>query len=134
MNVTLGMVGLGRMGGNMSRRLARARPRVVAWDLAEAAREALAGEPGIPPVATLEATRGAIAAAADRLADAARRRAHGGDAAALVPLLAPGDVVVDGGNAHYRTASVMRDAAAQRLRFVDAGVSGGVWGLKTAMA
>ena len=47
MNATLGMIGLGRMGGNMSRRIARAGHTVVAWDRAEAARSSLADEPRI---------------------------------------------------------------------------------------
>ncbi|HVN43257.1 MAG TPA: NAD(P)-binding domain-containing protein, partial [Steroidobacteraceae bacterium] len=55
MTLTLGMVGLGRMGGNMARRLARGGLGVVAWDRAEAAREALAAEPGVRIAPTLEA-------------------------------------------------------------------------------
>ena len=54
MNLTLGMIGLGRMGGNMSRRLARAGHTVVAWDRSAEARVALAGEPRLVAVVTLE--------------------------------------------------------------------------------
>ena len=53
MNVTLGIVGLGRMGGNMGRRLARAGHTVVAWDRAEAARAALADQPRVVVADTL---------------------------------------------------------------------------------
>ena len=55
MTTTYGMIGLGRMGGNMSRRIARAGLEVVAWDRAAGARSALASEARIRMVETLEA-------------------------------------------------------------------------------
>jgi 6-phosphogluconate dehydrogenase len=131
MNVTVGMVGLGRMGGNMSRRLARAGPTVVAWDRADAARSALADEPGVQSAPTL----------ADLVArlPAPRRvwlMLPAGEPTAttlvqLAELLAAGDVVVDGANAYYRDSQRHAvDLAARGIGFVDAGVSGGVWGLE----
>jgi 6-phosphogluconate dehydrogenase len=130
MNLALGMIGLGRMGGNMARRLARAGHAVLAWDRSDEARAAAAGEPGVQASATLEqlveqlpGTRvvwlmlPAGAPTEDTLAQ-------------LVPRLAPGDVVVDGGNAFYKDSQRRAAAlAAHGLLFVDAGVSGGVWGL-----
>jgi 6-phosphogluconate dehydrogenase len=126
----IGMVGLGRMGGNMARRLARGGARVVAWDRSPEARAALMGEPGVDPVETLEAFVAALAppraawlmlpagAPTDEVLDALAER------------LAPGDLLVDGGNAHYRDSQRRAAALAARgLQFVDAGVSGGVWGL-----
>jgi 6-phosphogluconate dehydrogenase len=127
----IGMVGLGRMGGNMARRLARGGIAVVAFDRAAEARNALADEPGIIPVDSLEALVAALAppralwlmlpegAPTDAVLDA------------LAPQLAAGDLLVDGGNAHYQD-SQRRAAAlgARGLAFVDAGVSGGVWGLQ----
>jgi 6-phosphogluconate dehydrogenase len=129
--VTLGMVGLGRMGGNMSRRLARAGLAVVAWDRAAEARSALAGEPRVATVATLEDLVDALPAprivwlmlpAGAPTEDTLHR---------LTPLLARGDLVVDGGNAMYKDSQrhATQLAAAAGLRFVDVGVSGGVWGL-----
>jgi 6-phosphogluconate dehydrogenase len=127
----IGMVGLGRMGGNMARRLARGGVRVVAFDLAPAAREALAAEPGVTAVATLEDFVAALAppriawlmlpagAPTDSALDSAGR------------LLAHDDLLVDGGNAHYRDSQRRATALeALGLQFVDAGVSGGVWGLQ----
>ena len=124
------MIGLGKMGANMARRLARAGMPVLAFDVADAARAALADEPGVQIAVTL-------AAAVEGLA---RPRVvwlmlpAGGPSeatlAALAGLLAGGDVIVDGANADYRDS--MRhaaEAAAHAFGFVDAGVSGGVWGL-----
>jgi len=131
MNLTLGMVGLGRMGGNMSRRIARAGHKVVAWDRALEARTALSNEPRVVAAATLEALVSNLPApkivwlmlpAGAPTEDTLRT---------LVPLLSRGDIVVDGANAMYRDSQ--RHAAelgAHGIRFVDAGVSGGVWGLE----
>jgi 6-phosphogluconate dehydrogenase len=131
MNLTLGMVGLGRMGGNMSRRIVRAGHTVVAWDRALEACTALSNEPRVVAAATLEALVSNLPApkivwlmlpAGAPTEDTLRT---------LVPLLSRGDIVVDGANAMYRDSQ--RHAAelgAHGIRFVDAGVSGGVWGLE----
>ena len=131
MNVTVGMVGLGRMGGNMSRRLARAGHAVVAWDRAEGARSALADEPRVDPVSTLPEL-------VARLPSPRRvwLMLPAGDPTEstlvqLADLLARGDVVVDGANAYYRDSQRHATGLASRgIGFVDAGVSGGVWGLE----
>ena len=131
MNLTLGMIGLGRMGGNMSRRLARAGHTVVAWDRSPEARAGLTDEPRIAPADTLEALVAALPAPrivwlmlpAGAPTDETLQR--------LESLLSPGDVVVDGANAMYKDSQRHAAALAQRgLLFVDAGVSGGVWGLE----
>jgi 6-phosphogluconate dehydrogenase len=127
--VQLGMIGLGRMGGNMVRRLLRAGHACVVWDASADAVAALAKE-GAAGAATLddfaaklEAPRAVWimvpAAVVDRtLAD-------------LAPRLSQGDVVVDGGNSYYvddiRRA---KELAARGIRYVDVGVSGGVFGLE----
>ena len=132
MNLTLGMIGLGRMGGNMSRRIARAGHVVIAWDRAAEARAALAGEPRLVAVVTLEELVANLPSPkivwlmlpAGAPTDETLQR--------LVPLLSPGDVIVDGANAMYKDSQ--RHAAAlagHGLLFVDAGVSGGVWGLES---
>jgi 6-phosphogluconate dehydrogenase len=131
MTLTLGMVGLGRMGGNMTRRLARAGHAVVAWDRADEARATLAHEARVQPAATLEQL--VVALPAPRIvwlmlpAGAPTQETLSN----LVPLLARGDVVIDGGNAMYRDSQRhARELAAHGVQFVDAGVSGGVWGLE----
>ncbi len=127
---TLAMVGLGRMGGNMARRLARAGVTVQAFDADAAARAALAAEAGVVVHASLADAVAAL--------DAPRivwLMLPAGDASqstldALVPLLSPGDVVVDGANANYCDSQARGRLLAQRgLRFADCGVSGGIWGL-----
>jgi len=127
----IGMVGLGRMGGNMARRLARGGVRVVAYDLAPATRESLATEPGITAAASLEALVAALAPPRIAWLMLPAGLVTDSSLEVLAPLLSRGDLVVDGGNAHYRDSQ--RRAAAletQDLHFVDAGVSGGVWGLQ----
>ncbi len=123
----LGFIGLGRMGGSMVRRLAEAGIACVAYDANAAAVAALrdAGTTGADSleklVASLAAPRAiwvmVPAAAVDPVVDS------------LAPLLAPGDIVIDGGNSNYRDD--MRRAAALRARgieYVDVGTSGGIAG------
>jgi len=129
-STTLGMIGLGRMGGNMSRRLARAGHTVIVWDRAAEARDALGAEPNVAAVLTLEelVTRlpeprvvWLMLPAGSSTEETLQR---------LVPRLAPGDTLVDGANARYQDSQRRAEQLAARgLRFVDAGVSGGVWGL-----
>ena len=130
MELQIGMVGLGRMGGNMARRMARAGLQVVAWDAAAGARTGVAGEERVRTVETLADLVTALptprvvwlmlpagAPTEDTLGELRR-------------LLAAGDVVVDGANAWYRDSQRRaQELASQGLELVDAGVSGGVWGL-----
>ena len=125
----LGMIGLGKMGANMTARLIRGGHEVVAFDRSADAVRAAAGG-------------GAVAAASldDLVARLVPPRAvwvmvpSGAPTEATVDALAAtlgrGDVVVDGGNSNYKD-SVRRAAslAARGLHFVDCGTSGGVWGL-----
>jgi 6-phosphogluconate dehydrogenase len=125
-----GMVGLGRMGGNMARRLARGGIGVVAWDRSEEARAALAAEPGVAPVATLEALVAALAPPRVVWLMLPAGAPTEQTVEALSTMLAAGDTIVDGANAYYRDSERRAGALAARgLHFVDAGVSGGVWGL-----
>jgi 6-phosphogluconate dehydrogenase len=127
----IGMIGLGRMGGNMSRRIARGGFGIVAWDRAPEARSSLATERGVRAVETLEALVAALPA--PRVVWVMLPAGAPTDDALgkLKPLLARGDVVVDGGNAWYRDSQRRAaDLATSGIEFVDAGVSGGVWGLE----
>jgi 6-phosphogluconate dehydrogenase len=127
----LGIVGLGRMGAVMARRLARGGVRVVCYDSAEAARKALAGEPGVDCVENLAALCARLVGervilimlpAGDAVEDTIRE---------LLPLASSGDTLVDGGNSYYRDSKRRALALSQQgLRYVDAGVSGGVHGLE----
>jgi 6-phosphogluconate dehydrogenase len=125
----IGVIGLGRMGGNIARRLMRAGHECVVFDANPKASEALVNE-------------GAVGA--DSLGGVAR--ALGGPRAVWVMLpagriteetitqlgdiLAPGDVVVDGGNSFYKDSIRRGQAlAAKGVHLIDCGTSGGVWGL-----
>jgi len=118
----IGIVGLGRMGAGMARRLARAGVRAVCYDRADAARKALAAEPNV--------------ACAENLAALCARL--GGERVVMLMLPAGAaveeairDTLVDGGNSYYRDSKRRALALSQQgLRYVDAGVSGGVRGLE----
>jgi 6-phosphogluconate dehydrogenase len=126
----LGMVGLGRMGGNMSIRLLRRGHEVVGYARSEDSRNRVARQ-GANAAASLE----------ELVAELDPPRVvwvmvPSGDptestVARLGELLQPGDIVVDGGNSLFRD-SIRRAAelTKRNVMFVDAGVSGGIWGLE----
>ena len=127
----IGMVGLGRMGGNMARRIARSGLDVVAWDRAAGARAGLAGEARVETLDTLEALVEALGAPRILWLMLPAGAPPEETVQFLSSRLATGDLLVDGANAWYRD-SLRRAASlsAQGIDFVDAGVSGGVWGLE----
>ncbi|HMA88855.1 MAG TPA: decarboxylating 6-phosphogluconate dehydrogenase [Burkholderiales bacterium] len=126
----IGIVGLGRMGGNMARRLARGGARVLGFDRERAARAALAGEKGVECVDGLAALCAQLAGERVVLTMLPAGQPTEETLAELAPLLSAGDLVVDGANAFYKD-SMRRALELSRagLRFVDAGVSGGIHGL-----
>jgi 6-phosphogluconate dehydrogenase len=122
---TLGMIGLGRMGGNMTERLRRGGHTVVGYDRAPGARDVDSLE---ELVKQLPAPRvvWVMVPAGDPTSSTIE---------ALGELLEPGDVVVDGGNSRYTDDQVHAvHLLAKEIGFVDAGVSGGVWGLTEGYA
>jgi 6-phosphogluconate dehydrogenase len=125
----LGMIGLGRMGANMVRRLLQGGHDCVVFDMSpdavnELAREKATGSSSLPDlVKKLEKPRAVWlmvpAAVVDKtIAD-------------LVPSLEPGDILIDGGNSYYiddiRRA---KELSPKGIHYVDVGTSGGVWGLE----
>ena len=125
----LGFVGLGRMGGNMVTRLLRGGHEVVAYDRARDAVSAAAGG-GARGVDSLEALVRALAPPRHVWVMVPAGEPTESTLAALAPLLAPDDTIVDGGNAHYKD-DVRRalELARRNINYVDAGTSGGIWGL-----
>jgi 6-phosphogluconate dehydrogenase len=130
-SIALGLVGLGKMGGNMARRLARAGILVHGVDPLIGGDDPLAREPGI----TLHAGLAQAVAALARPrtvwlmlpAGPVTERAVG----ELEAGLDADDLVVDGGNANYLDSQARAARLAQRgIQFADCGVSGGVWGLE----
>lgn len=126
----IGFVGLGRMGLNMTRRLLQGGHRVVAYDR------------GAPPI---EKAREAGATPASSIAEVVSALQPPRALWAMIPagppvdewidvvtpLLAPGDLLIDGGNSHYRDSRRRHQRlAAAGLAFVDVGTSGGIWGLE----
>lgn len=125
-----GIVGLGRMGGNMARRLARHGMRIAVHNRSHEVATELAGETGHAACASLADLVAALEA--PRIVWLMLPAGEATDQAlqTLTPLLDAGDLVVDGANAYYKDARRRADALAdRRIEFVDAGVSGGVWGL-----
>jgi 6-phosphogluconate dehydrogenase len=125
----LGMIGLGRMGANMVRRLMRGGHTCVVYDRSAEAVAGLAGEGATGAsaladfVAKLERPRAIWLMVPAAVTDAS--------IADLVPLLERGDAIIDGGNSYYiddlRRAGELREKG---IEYVDVGTSGGVWGLE----
>ncbi len=125
----VGMIGLGKMGANMTRRLIEQGHGVVGFDLGAEARESVA-KYGAATADTLEGLVGQLEA--PRVAWVMVPAGGPTDETidALAELMSPGDLIIDGGNSNYKDAA----ATAARLdpkgiHFVDAGTSGGIWGL-----
>ncbi|MEI4271652.1 decarboxylating 6-phosphogluconate dehydrogenase [Klenkia sp. LSe6-5] len=121
----LGLIGLGKMGGNMRERVRRAGHEVVGYDRS----------PDLQDVDSLESLVGALTAprvvwVMVPAGDPTRETVE-----ALGNLLESGDVVVDGGNSKFTDDQVHADLLATKgIGYVDAGVSGGVWGLENGYA
>src|SRR5580704_6819074 len=125
----LGMIGLGRMGANMVRRLLKGGHECVVFDMSpkaveELAKEKAVGAADLKDLVTKLATPRAIwlmvpAAVVDKTISS------------LVPLLKAGDIIIDGGNSYYiddiRRA---KELASKGIHYADVGTSGGVWGLE----
>ncbi|MFH1569915.1 MAG: phosphogluconate dehydrogenase (NAD(+)-dependent, decarboxylating) [Gemmatimonadota bacterium] len=126
----LGMIGLGRMGANMTARLLRGGHELVVYDMNPAAVKAAAETGARPSSSPAELVR------LLRAPRAAWVMVPSGDAtektvASMAGLLSKGDTLIDGGNSNYKD-TVRRGAALreQGLHYVDVGTSGGIWGLK----
>ncbi len=126
----IGIIGLGRMGGNIARRLMRAGHRCVVYDVNAEARAELASS-GATASQSLEALAGALTERpravwvmlpAGRITEETIERLSG--------LLGAGDIVIDGGNSYYKDdIRRAKTLAAKGIRYVDCGTSGGIWGI-----
>ncbi|MEE2041157.1 decarboxylating 6-phosphogluconate dehydrogenase [Nocardiopsis sp. CT-R113] len=115
----LGMIGLGKMGGNMAARLREKGHEVVGYDVASDERD----------VDTLEALVGRLAAPRTVWVMVPAGDPTSATVAELGGLLEEGDLVIEGGNTHYVDDRTRAESLAARgIGYVDAGVSGGVWG------
>jgi 6-phosphogluconate dehydrogenase len=129
-SMQLGMVGLGRMGSNLVRRLIRDGHRCVVYDVNPDAVKELETEEGATGATSLEdlvekldKPRAVWLMLPAAIVDSTLEQ--------LVPLLARGDAVIDGGNSYYRDdITRAKQLVAQDIHYVDCGTSGGVWGLE----
>ena len=126
----IGLVGAGKMGGNMARRWQAGGIDVAVFDRSAAALEELAPVRGLRTVADLPALVEALPVPRVLWLMLPIGEPTAQTVEELLALLAPGDLVVDGANAHYRDSQERAKLLGQRnIAFVDAGVSGGIWGL-----
>ena len=126
----LGMIGLGRMGGNIVRRLMRGGHEVVVYDRDTAAVETLAGE-GAIPVASLGDMPGHLDTPGIVWVMLPAGAPTEDTITAIFENAAPGTIVIDGGNTFYKDDIRRARTLAERgIRYVDVGTSGGVWGLE----
>ncbi len=126
----LGMIGLGRMGSNMARRLLGGGHRMVIYDPVKEAVDGLVGQGAVGAASIKELAQRLTSPRAVWLMVPA-----GGPTESTISTLAaelsPGDIIIEGGNSNYKDS--MRRAAAlsdKGLVFLDVGTSGGIWGLK----
>ena len=131
----LGMIGLGHMGGNMARRLRRGGIEVVGFNRDLAATRKLADECGLISadspehlISKLERPRLVwLMLPAGEVTESYIEQ--------MKDLLVTGDILVDGANSHFKESMCRgQDLAALKIHFVDAGVSGGIWGLEKGYA
>lgn len=129
----IGMLGLGRMGAGMVRRLMAAGHECVVFDVQPAAVAALAKEGAIPSASMAEfASNLRSSSGAPRVAWMMIPVALVDETIAkLAPHLARGDILIDGGNSYYKDdLRRAHELEAHGIRYLDVGVSGGVWGLE----
>jgi len=125
----LGMIGLGRMGANMVRRLMRDGHECVVYDISEDAVKAMAAEGAIAATSLeefaekLTPPRAAWLMVPAAFVDGTIEKLH--------PFLEAGDIIIDGGNSYYRDdVDRAKKLLSDGIHYVDTGTSGGVWGLE----
>jgi 6-phosphogluconate dehydrogenase len=126
----LGLIGLGKMGGNMAERLRLAGHQVVGFDFnADAVAKLTAS--GNVGASTLEDMAAKLEGRKAIWIMVPQGKPVDDTIAKLEPLLNPGDILIDGGNSNYKDTMRRHDEiAVKHFNFVDCGTSGGVWGLK----
>jgi len=126
----LGLIGLGKMGGNMAERLRLAGHQVVGFDFNPDAVAKLTAS-GNVGVSTLEDLAAKLEGRKAIWIMVPQGKPVDETIAKLEPLLNPGDILIDGGNSNYKDTMRRHDEIADKhFNFVDCGTSGGVWGLK----
>jgi 6-phosphogluconate dehydrogenase len=125
----IGMIGLGKMGANMTERLLKGGHEVVAYDLSADALKQAAGK-GAETATTLAEMAGKLTAPRAAWVMLPAGKVTDSTVEQLAGLFSPGDVIVDGGNSNYKEWQELAARLDQTgVGLVDAGTSGGVWGL-----
>jgi len=130
LTMQIGVVGLGRMGANIARRLMRAGHSTVVWDANAASVQGLGGE-GAAPASGLADLVGKLSGSPRTVwVMLPHGKITEDTIAALAGLMVAGDIIIDGGNTYYKD-DVRRgkELAGKGIRYLDVGTSGGVWGL-----
>ena len=126
----IGMIGLGRMGGDMARRLMRGGHRVVVYDSQPQAVQALVDE-GADGASSIEELAGQLPSPRVVWVMVPSGEPTESTIDALADALSPEDVIIDGGNSNYKDSVCRAASLAERgVFFMDAGTSGGIWGLE----
>ena len=126
----IGIIGLGRMGANIGRRLMRAGHEVVGYDHDPKAVEELAKD-GAASSSSLEDMAGQLDSPRIFWSMLPNGKPTEGTVVALIDLCAPGDIIIDGGNSFYKDdIRRAKTCGEKQLHYVDVGTSGGVWGLE----
>ena len=126
----LGLIGLGKMGGNMAERLRLGGHQVVGFDFSADAVQKLTST-GNVGVSSLEDLAKNLKGRKAIWIMVPQGKPVDDTIAKLEPLLNPGDILIDGGNSNYKDSMRhYREVTAKGFQFVDVGTSGGVWGLK----
>lgn len=127
----LGMIGLGKMGGNMAQRLIQGGHEVVGYNRGTAVTDQLAAEVGLIPAYSLAEVVEQLAPPRVAWVMVPSGGATEGVVSELGNLLSVGDLVVDGGNSNYKDTMRRGQMLAEKgIDYVDVGTSGGIWGLK----
>ncbi len=125
----IGMIGLGKMGANMTERLLKGGHEVVAYDLSADALKAAASK-GAETASTLAELTGKLDSPKAVWVMLPAGKVTDSTVEELAGMFSPGDVIVDGGNSNYKEwIALSEKIASSGVGLVDAGTSGGVWGL-----
>jgi 6-phosphogluconate dehydrogenase len=126
----IGMLGLGRMGGNMAQRLARCGHQVVGYDPGDAARAEFTRK-GLTAAASFDALLRELPQPRTLWLMIPSGAPIDDMIATLAPLLSPQDALIDGGNSYYKDSQRRAQLLArQGIEYIDVGTSGGIWGLE----
>jgi 6-phosphogluconate dehydrogenase len=129
------LIGLGKMGGNMARRWLRAGHQVVGFNRSRQSTDLIAAEDGLTPVYTVDEGIAKLESPRVVWLMVPSGQATDEKIDEVSAQLSPGDIIVDGGNSNFNDSIRHGQMLSEKgIHFFDAGVSGGIWGLKEGYA